>query len=242
MTTKACRVIVNCFLNGRDERNNSPLTTSECLQMIKNVVNVERAIPSETNYDLIIINHQTGFEVGDEYLNSLNNEPTKNGKIIVVNTENKGLSMDGYNTAFEMFQKDYDYWIFSEDDHILFAENYYDKLIEEFESLDNIGFLALAPKSKDLTIEHSGGGFGLAETKSLKKIYDKFGKLPCLETHKTRTAAEIFFTNAFAQIGLNIVENKTYCLAPINVHQCQDHMINFKGNENDLPFLFKVGL
>ena len=72
MTTKACRVIVNCFLNGRDARNNSPSSTSECLQMIKNVINVERAVPSETNYDLIIINHQTGFKIGDDYLNSLN--------------------------------------------------------------------------------------------------------------------------------------------------------------------------
>lgn len=242
MHTRACRIIVNCFLDGRSSRNNSPPTKEDCLRLLKEVIKAERKIESQTSYDLIIVNHQTGFEAGDEYLNNLNMKKTKNGKIIVVNTENKGVSFDGYNTAFEIFQKDYDYWIFTEDDHILFADNYYDKLIKEFESLDNIGFLALAPKSKDLRIEHSGGGFGLTTTKSLKKIYDKFGKLPCLETHKTRAAAEVFFTNAFIQIGLNIVENKNYSLAPINVEQCKDHMINLKQDKNNLPFLFKVGL
>src|SRR5210317_726357 len=229
MNTKSCRVIVCCFLDGRSSRNNSPTTKNQCLDLMKQIISAECTLSSDVPYDIIIINHDTGYVEGNNYLSSINNLSTKNGVIKVVTTENKGLSFDGYNTAFEMFREDYEYWIFSEDDHVLFHHNYFHKLILEFNSLEQTGFLALAPKSNS-ALEHSGGGFGLTTRENLQKIYDKEGSLPCLRTKGNRAAAEVFFTNAFVQNGMSIVENKTFCLSPINVEKCKDHLINLKQN------------
>lgn len=241
MNIESCRVITCCFLDGRSPRNNSPGTREQCLDLMKKIISVECELNSDTPYDIIIVNHDTGYVEGNKYLESIDGLKTKSGIIRVVTTENKGLSLDGFNTAFEMFSEDYRYWIFSEDDHVLFHHNYFHKLILEFNSLEQTGFLALAPKSNS-TPEHSGGGFGLTTRENLQKIYDKEGSLPCLRTKGNRVAAEVFFTNAFVQNGMSIVENKTFCLSPINVEKCADHLINLKQNINNLPHLFKVGM
>lgn len=241
MNIRNCRVIVCCFLDGRSARNNSPTSKIECLNLIKETILIERDLNSDVSYDLIIINHDTNYVEGNSYLESINNSRIKNGFIKVVTTENKGLSFDGFNTAFEMFMHNYDYWIFTEDDHIIFHENYFHKLLEEFNSNKKNGFLSLAPKSKSQP-EHSGGGFGITSTENLKKIYDKLGSLPCLRTKGSSVLAEIYFTHEFVQNDMSIIENKTFCLSPINIEKCKDHQINLKDNDKNLPYLYRVGL
>jgi len=39
----------------------------------------------------------------------MDNQSTKNGKIIVVSRENIGISFGGFNYAFQKFKDDYDY-------------------------------------------------------------------------------------------------------------------------------------
>jgi hypothetical protein len=241
---RCCRVIVNCFLDGRSPRNNSPVTRAQCLELLKKVVDVEETNIKENNYDIIIINHDTGFQEGNRYLDSINNKNIGNGIIRVVHTENKRVSFDGYNTAFQMFKKEYDYWIFSEDDHILFADSYYKRLIDDFESLEtqNIGFLALAPISKVYTNRHSGGGFGLTKTEFLETISkNQNGSLSCLANKGCIRIAEICFTNDFIKNGFNLIENNIFYLSPKNLDKCEDHKINFTAQENR-EFLFQVGL
>jgi hypothetical protein len=221
-TNRNCRVIVNCFLDGRSSSNNSPTTKEKCLQLLKKVIEYEQNIESDILYDLIIINHNTNYTEGNSYIDSINNTTTKHGNIICLTTQNKGLSFDGYKTAFEIFKDKYDYWIFSEDDHILYVDNYFSLLLNEYKSHDNIGFLAFAPIS-DHMFRHSGGGFGLTTTDNLNEVIDKIGNLPCLTTGYDIRKSEVFFTHNFIKIGKELILQKTFSCFPRNHSKCVDH-------------------
>jgi hypothetical protein len=73
MPTDSCRVIVNCFLDGRSSRNNSPPNKISGLNFLKKIVETESNIESNTKYDLIILNHNTDYLIGNEYIDSINN-------------------------------------------------------------------------------------------------------------------------------------------------------------------------
>lgn len=246
MITDSCRVIVSCFLDNRSSRNNSPPNKQSCLSFLKKVIDKEISLKSKISYDLIIINHDTGFYEGNEYLKNLNNTKTNNGKIITETIPNAGISFDGYNYAFKKFKDKYENWIFSEDDHLLYENNYYDILLEEYESKKNknIGFLAFAPISHNFQFVHSGGGFGLTKKQVLNKIVDKFGSLPCYSAGHNITSSEIFFTNYVIQVGFELLLLESFSCYPKNYYRCKDHELHRNlGIYKDLgKYFFQVGI
>lgn len=246
---RCCRVVVSCFIDGRDNRNNSPPNARSVATFLDRVIRAENENDSDIPYDLIIINHDVGFSEGNEYINRINNTETKNGKIHAINVPNKGLSFDGYNTAFENFRENYDYWIFSEDDHLIFAKNYYKILLDEFLSLKQkkIGFLCLAPISTTHPVIHSGGGFGLTTTEVLGYLYSLRNSLPCLQVGLDRIGSEIYFTHDITRLGFKLIENKSFHLHPVNYERCKDHLIHFNRTQNghvnnNKQFLYQVGI
>lgn len=244
MRTESCRVIVSCFIDGRSSRNNSPPDKYSCLSFLKKIIETEKNIKSNVKYDLIIINHDNGYDEGNKYIEDINNTAHNNGKIIAITIPNLGLSFDGYNFAYNKFRQDYKNWIFSEDDHIIFSDNYYDLFLEEYEKniKENIGFLAFAPISS-FHIVHSGGGFGLTKREILDQIINKFGSLACLSAGYDIRYSEIMFTNQIIQLGYNLIAQKTFSCYPINHDMCADHSIHrnhglIRDNER---YFFQVG-
>ena len=260
MGTKArsCRVIVSCFRYGRSARNNSPPTPESGVRFLQRIIKAELDIKTEEKYDLIIVNHDTGYIPGNQYIEALNGESLgeNKGTIRTITVPNRGISFCGYSTAFKTFQTDYEYWIFSEDDHILYQDNYYDHFIKEYEEYkdDNIGFLAFAPIAThdQYTPKHSGGGFGLCRREDLTKILNLPGNytknygndLSCLATRFKISAAEVFFTHDFIRIGKQILPQLTYSCYPVNHHKCADHTIhrNLRKLEDNENYFFQVGI
>jgi hypothetical protein len=246
MHTNSCRVIVSCFLDGRDSRNNSPPTKKSSLNFLQRIIDVESRLESDLKYDLIIINHDAGYETGNQFINSINNMKIKNGKIKCVTTPNKQSSFDGYDTSFNIFKNEYENWIFSEDDHILFANNYYDIFMNEYNDniQNNIGFLSFAPISTTSPIKHSGGGFGLCKHNDLNNVLKiNNGNLPSFSSGYDIRQSEMMFTNSFIKIGKELILQKSFSCYPINHHMCADHSIHRTNSKDDSEkYFFQVGI
>jgi hypothetical protein len=105
----------------------------------------------------------------DNCLDGYDGQSTKNGKIRVIKRDNIGLSFGGYIDTFNQYKHEYDYWMFLEDDVIVYKEGYIKDFIDELHST-NASFIALAPIST-LINPHCGGGCGLTSTKFMEKIY-----------------------------------------------------------------------
>ena len=153
--------------------------------------------------------------------------------------------MDAYNTAFKHFIDDYDFWLFSEDDHLIFRDNYYTSLLNEFkENEPEIGFLALAPISTLHTTTHSGGGYGLTTTDALKKVLElNNDMLPCLQTHHNISEAEIMFTHSIILAGYELIVTKKFSCYPLNHEACTDHTIHRSKHiwTDNLNYIYHVG-
>ena len=81
---------------------------------------------------------------------------------------------------------EYDYFIFNEDDYFVVENNWDEYLIRKYHTLPDTGYLCPIQRDEDEWNDykpHAGHSFGIASTKSLNKVWDKYGKLPhSLET------------------------------------------------------------
>lgn len=255
---KICKVFASCFRFG-SPRNNSPPNPEASLSFIKKNIENEKQINSGLDLDVMIINQNTGFESGNKFLQEINGQKSSTGKFITETIENKFSPFDAYNYAFLKYKDQYDYWIFLEDDHLIFAENYAKNAFEEFCASPNIGFLAFAPISPCLeyvcpfcgkNAAHSGGGFGLTSTENLQQICEFFKKttneysLSTINLLKDIRWAEILFTHSFYHINKTIKLIDKYSCYASNKEMVADHMVNFHrklclDNEN---YFFQVGI
>ena len=70
------------------------------------------------------MNNDTGNQEGKDYLNTLDNKELQNGNIYVHHRENIGRSFGGYNFAVKKYKDKYSHYIFTEDDVLIFGNNY----------------------------------------------------------------------------------------------------------------------
>jgi hypothetical protein len=229
--SKQCRVIVTCWNNHRSPINNSPPSPGAVYHFFKNeVIKAEMKMKSDIPYDIIIINHfwddiveDNKFQarMGDDYLIKLNNTKTPNGIIKTVTIPNQGVSFDGFRAAYYLFNHIYDYFLFTEDDHKLFRDNYYTDLLKEYTE----GVLACAPFSRDGGRIHTGGAFCLWPTKVLKKLEP----LPRnWGTPEHISVLEQAWTGDVMDAGIPLLHPKKLSIYNINKHLTQ-HSIR----END---------
>ena len=92
---KCCKIISTYFgpRHVRDQdkfqRIEWPLHGQYCegpdmaLDNLKFIVDIERELDAGLDFDTIIVNNGTGFQKGNDWLDSINGSETKNGKIHV---------------------------------------------------------------------------------------------------------------------------------------------------------------
>ena len=173
------KVIVTSFVSRRCSRSNPTefgtnhgqnLPTSESvLQMIKRTVKTEKRIDAGMPMDTIIVNNDEGFIDGREFLDSINETPTKNGCFKVMHRENYGRSFGGYNHAFEKYKDQYEYWIFNEDDMYYCKDGYAREYLNILNNNENCAFVPTIGLGRDTnnplydgsptTHAHGGSGF-----------------------------------------------------------------------------------
>ena len=234
---KACKVITTSFV-GRKVRlktiiqGNPPLkcghsqnfpTKESVLDLVKLIFEEEKRVNCGIDMDTIIVNNNTGWLKGNNYLDTINNSETFNGKILIIHRENYGRSFGGYNKAFEVFKNDYDYWVFTEDDILINGDMYYKKSLDQFLSEPDIGFLAFQGISYNgldgdigENVLHAHGGVGLSSKEVLQELYEHHGSLPYAKEEISQEYAsiikngEIAFTNKIHSLG--------YKLKPLDKH------------------------
>ena len=210
---KTCKIYCTYFGTRRGIASASPANADETLSVLKLNINNDIIMNSGVeNMDVIIINNQSNEITNEceEYLKSLNNKKIPSGKIMVFNRENKGGSLGAYSYAFDLFENDYDFWFFCEDDLITIYPRYYEIAINEF-SDEKLGFLALTSINfeNNLNRKHVSGGVGVSTKEILKKVKKKFGKLPYDERNNLINYAgvgqsETLFTNCYLGLGYEV--------------------------------------
>jgi hypothetical protein len=224
---RIAKVIVTCYmpravrLNEKFPCHNQNIKTVEDVQLLLNTV-VELEIKTDPGMlvDTIIVNNNSGYEMGNRFLESISGRRTKTGKLIVIHRENYGRSFGGYNFAFQHFRDIYTHWLFLEDDVLLFQNQYGKNLHTEFISDAKIGFIAVIGTTIckiPHTIKHAHGGCGFTSTKILKEVCrENNGILPhcsrrdgLVKDHTKQ--GEMPFTEIIDTMGYLIIPFKCSC-------------------------------
>lgn len=213
---KCCKVYCTYFGDRRGKFTASPANAEEALIIFKrNLENDYIFDCGVDNMDIIIVNNYPKVVNNkcQEYLKSINNTNTPFGKIFVLERENKGASMGAYSHAFDMFENDYDYWLFIEDDLRIIYPKYYEMIINELSNeSENLGFLSLTliNNIENPNTTYVSGGFGAAKKEILKNVKGKYGRLPydpngkAIGNYADIGLSEVMFTNCYIQMGYKI--------------------------------------
>ncbi len=195
--------------------------TSDIINLLKLNIDLENKYNPGFDRDIIFVNANINSSEGNKFIENINNQKIKRGKIIAYTRENFGLSFGSYNDAFKKFKKDYDYFLFTEDDWIIFKDNYLKIGIDILNKNPKTGMVSYVGVTKinkkkwnELGLKKETaygchGGVGLSSTKILSIIEKKYGCLPHYtknDYRKSITYGEIRFPNSFIQIGYNLVD------------------------------------
>ena len=195
---------------------------ADIISLIKFNISMEKKyIPGIKKRDLIIINNNVGFKKGNEFLKKISGTKIPYGKIIVCNRNNIGMSFGAYDYAFRKFKNDYDFFLFTEDDTIVFKNNYFKIGIDIFNKNKNAGFISYIHSTKvsrsyfkilNLNKDNAiscHGATGLSSKVVLNKLIKKHGRLPHFKGNdyqKCIVYGEVGFPNSIIKLGYRILD------------------------------------
>ncbi len=194
----------------------------DIINLIKYNILIEKKYnPGVKKRDLIIVNNNVGSIKGNNFLKKLSGKKIPYGKIIICNRKNIGMSFGAYNYAFKKFKNDYDYFLFTEDDTIVFKNNYFKFGIDIFENNKDAGFVPYIHSTKvgkyyykSLNLNKKNaischGATGLSSKIVLNKVIKKYGKLPHFNGNnyqKCITYGEVGLPNSVIKLGYKILD------------------------------------
>jgi len=209
----AC-IVVPLFFAKRRRTFNSP---ADVLELAMYTVDVYKNLDTGLHTDIIFVNNSPEEETGSDYLNTINNTEAFNGKFVVIEGDNLGMSFGAHNTAFNKFQNQYDFWCFTEDDIIYTHKNFLSVAFDQFKNDSSVGFVsACGIESAGSENEHAHGGVGCTTNDTLLRVVDMCGYLP----HSRQVAnltdgrlykkeqimkGEVAFTSCYRKMGLKVV-------------------------------------
>jgi len=136
----------------------------------------------------------------------------QNSDVEVFLRENKGLSYGAFSDNFNRLRNDYDYFIFNEDDYFLVENNWDEYLVTKYNALPQSGYLCAIMRDEDYWNDnkiHAGHCFGIASTKSLNKVWEKYGCLPHsndTNDYATQEKVQHDFGYSFIAVGLRVYD------------------------------------
>lgn len=176
------------------------------LELVTLVHEFELQVDPGVACDTLIVNNDTGWERGNDYLASLHGTRTRAGTLKVLTRDNFGVSLGGYNHAYEECRDQYDYWAFTEDDILISGDQWYARCIERLRRDPGLGFLSLQGLSSDPAL-HAHGGVGVTRVEVLDAVRDLWGFLPHRRRLESQTDedhiifGEVLFTNLIIRLG-----------------------------------------
>jgi hypothetical protein len=192
-------------------------TRESVIDLINFTIEAELKCDPGAPVDLIIVNSDSGWQEGRNFLDGLDGRNLPHGRIRVLHRKNFGISFGAYNHAFLTLRGDYDYFIFTEDDVTISRNGYAHKGIEFFNRTKNCGFVAyvgISKKALDLNFEDAlsaHGAIGLSSTVVLNRVVERVGSLPHADESSPQTYqdhlryGEVAFTNKIYKLGFKLV-------------------------------------
>jgi hypothetical protein len=196
-------------------------TASDVIDLIKFNIKQEINCKPGIDRDLIIVNNNVGYDLGNKFIDEISGTKIPGGKIKCITRKNIGRSFGSYNQAFSKFRDEYDFFLFTEDDIIITKDNYFKIGIEILNKNPNNGFIAYIGitkvgswhwKALGLNRETAfscHGASGLTSTKILNKVFKKYGCLPYnkgSDRETDITYGEVAFPNSILQLGYELVD------------------------------------
>ena len=129
--------------------------------------------------------------------------------VVVHDVPNIGRSYGQWARIYEKYRTQFDYYIFIEDDYQPVIDNF-DKILIDMYEEKGCGFLCglvLGPDGKyglSCGTEHAGISNGIASSKALEKVWQKFGCLP--HDKEGYEHGQILFSSSFIKAGMKIDE------------------------------------
>ncbi len=235
---KFAKILSTCFARGRVRENTELLgdppgyfchsqnftTLDDTIKLLNYQIKMELKYPPGVSRDLIIVNSDVGSKEGNAFIDELNNKEINDGKLFSFTRKNVGLSYGAYSDAFLKFGKDYDFFLFIEDDLITAKENYLKIGYEKWLQTENCGFVAYYGLSKvkkswwkkaglnETNAISAYSGCGLSSKKVLNKIVDQFGALPHnnknIDHEESIAYGELGFSKSIINLGYELTELK----------------------------------
>ena len=193
----------------------------DIIKLIKFNIEKEKQCYAGVDRDLIIVNSDVNSFKGNKFISELSTTEIPGGKIICITRKNIGRSFGAYSDAFLKFRKDYDFFLFTEDDMIIAKNNYLKIGLDLWKKKNNVGFIAYIGTTKigawhwkDLDLHKKNafschGASGLVSTKILDEVVKKHGCLPYnkgFSREKDITYGEVAFPNSILQLGYKLVD------------------------------------
>lgn len=134
-------------------------------------------------------------------------------EVEIIFRENKGFSYGAWSDAFKKYKSQYDYYIFNEDDYFFVQNNWDSYLVNKYNSYNDCGYLCpfmREPHRHNGFRKNAGLSTGIASSKTLLKIWDKYNMLPHNTSNDYINGEEIQrqFSFSFLEIGLNIYDTR----------------------------------
>ena len=179
-------------------------------QMIDTLFDVERDTDPGVDMDSYMVVYK---DEGNEWVNweQYDNQPIKRGTFHVIFEERDGGNYQMFNKAYQLLRNDYDWFIFTCDDIMVFGDQYYKRFLERWAEEENIGYLALQGGGDNPTEteqqSHVQGSIGMTSKKILEEVCAiNGGELPHPKTEPWTQDAnihegEIPFTHKILELG-----------------------------------------
>lgn len=236
--------IISTYYGNRRNMNNNLLTGDACLEFLQLQIENELNVNPGCEMDILIVNNNTGNIKFNSYLDSLNGNSICNGKILILHRENIGGSFGAFSDGYELVQDQYQYFLFNEDDIMITEPHYFKTAIDELDSDELCGFIALSPISTTNPV-HCGGGFGVTSKTILDIIRNQHGKLPYAvgNTYGHFEYSEVMFTNNIIKLGYTIKNVQEWSPLAENYtkHTSQNKNIYVTEENLNKKFIYKVG-
>lgn len=187
---KAVQVMATYF----GPRRHFPKNKQEAMELIARQIDHHKKLDLGVPSDLLIVNHDDGDIEVREFLDQIDGERVYNGIVRILHRPriSYDLSFGSYKYAFFLYQNEYDYWYFNEDDVIILEPNAMKDMINILENDPHklTGFVAASNfvhNKHAFTFDangyvtstgghnpHAHGGAGLTSTKIFHAVCNAF--------------------------------------------------------------------
>jgi hypothetical protein len=166
----------------------------------------------DNNIDTVIFNFnitpQHYFLVKDIF--NIIPKKIKNSNIILNFRENYGMSYGAFSDIFKIYNNQFDYYIFNEDDYIFTQNNWDTYLTEKFNSIVNCGYLSMIVSDNNSNFpKHASHSTGISSYKVLSELINKYGELPHSKATSypdNETKGQVSQTNSIFKLGYGLYD------------------------------------